>query len=218
VTCVPWDPLEKSTSSTFRIQRAEKWSPEHRTCPVRHPPDPSFEAFAQSVLEAVRSWQYEPPRGGRLAFDLTFGFTPRGEAQLLAHGVSVVEPPPRSGPDWAKPRDMLRMEPEWLRQTIRAGGEVSPPTKLKDFAADYPPNRMVRSSSRWHTRGRSASCRQSPSVRSRRTRDPQEQRAPRLLHGHRRQVPCVRLASAGLPVQQPARRDGGCPPRAWSRN
>jgi TonB family protein len=139
VTCVPWDPLEKSTSSTFRIQRAEKWSPEHRTCPVRHPPDPSFEAFAQSVLEAVRSWQYEPPRGGRLAFDLTFGFTPRGEAQLLAHGVSVVEPPPRSGPDWAKPRDMLRMEPEWLRQTIRAGGEVSPPTKLKDFVADYPP-------------------------------------------------------------------------------
>ena len=70
---------------------------------------------------------------------MTFGFTPRGEAQLLAHGVSVVEPPPRSGPDWAKPRDMLRVEPEWLRQTIRAGGEVSPPTKLKDFAADYPP-------------------------------------------------------------------------------
>ena len=71
---------------------------------------------------------------------MTFGFTPLGEAQLLAHGVSVAEPPPRNGPDSAvTPRDMLRVEPDWLRQTIRTGGEVSPPTKLKDFAVDYPP-------------------------------------------------------------------------------
>jgi TonB family protein len=95
------------------------------------------EAFAKAAIDAVRQWIYEPPADAPIAFDVTLAFTPGAETRLIAHGGPVAGgstaftapplPPPPPPP------------PNWAAGAIRVGGNMPPPTKVKNVAPVYPP-------------------------------------------------------------------------------
>jgi protein TonB len=96
---------------------------------------------------------YEPPADGPIAFDVTFVFTPGSETRLIRHGAPVgagVEggvaggaaggvvggvpppPPPPPPPGWV--RDGVT-----IGTPVRVGGNIRPPTKVKDVRPVFPP-------------------------------------------------------------------------------
>jgi len=111
------------------------------------------EAFAKAATDAVRQWIYEAPAEAPISFDVTLAFTPGAETVLLMHGgpvtggrtgggfgvvaggvggvsggVLTAPPPPPPPPP-----------PNWAAGAIRVGGNMPPPTKVKNVAPVYPP-------------------------------------------------------------------------------
>jgi TonB family protein len=120
---------------------------------IAAPPGRPSEAFVKAAIDAVRQWVYEPPADGPIAFDVTFVFTPGSETRLIRHGAPVgagVEggvaggaaggvvggvpppPPPPPPPGWV--RDGVT-----IGTPVRVGGNIRPPTKVKDVRPVFPP-------------------------------------------------------------------------------
>lgn len=96
-------------------------------------------ALARSAKDAVAQWLYEPPADGPIAFDVIIGFSTNGDGEVLVHGTpgrggqplnpAVMPPPPQ--------RAGLTPAP-WAEGTVRVGGNIQQPTKVKHVAPVYP--------------------------------------------------------------------------------
>ena len=111
------------------------------------------EAFAKAATDAVRQWIYDPPAEAPISFDVTLAFTPGTETRLVAHGgpvstggrtggfgvVGGVVGGVPGGPATAPPPPPPPPPPNWAAGAIRVGGQMPPPTKVKDVPPVYPP-------------------------------------------------------------------------------
>jgi TonB family protein len=122
------------------------------------------EAFAKAATDAVRQWIYDAPADAPISFDVTLAFTPGTETRLVAHGGPAgVSTGGRNGSGFgvvggvvggvgggvpgsvpggvpaAPPPPPPPPPPGWAAGAIRVGGNVHPPTKVKDVAPVYPP-------------------------------------------------------------------------------
>jgi TonB family protein len=105
--------------------------------------DRTFEAallaLARAAKDAVAQWLYEPPADGPIAFDVIIGFSADGDGEVLVHGtpgrggqplnLAVMPPPPQLAGLTPAP---------WAEGTVRVGGNVQQPTKMKHVAPVYP--------------------------------------------------------------------------------
>lgn len=106
----------------------------------------ALEAMAQAARRAVTQWTYDPPAEGPIAFEVQVAF-----------GAPPVPPPPPPGPAVssrpgmppppppAAPRDTQTQTGSWqaYEGAIRVGGNVKPPTKIKNVNPVYPPDAMT---------------------------------------------------------------------------
>jgi TonB family protein len=107
--------------------------------------------FVKAALDAVRQWVYDPPADAPIAFNVTLLFAPGSDARLVAHGPSLPEgvnggpgdvvrivppPPPPPAPPWVR-------EGVTLGAPVRVGGNIRPPTKVKDVRPLYPEDAKI---------------------------------------------------------------------------
>jgi TonB family protein len=106
-------------------------------------PSPAPEAFVKAATDAVRQWIYDAPADAPIAFDVAFEFMPGADARLLSHGGPMgvrfaTAPPPPPPPAPPAPGTTARPA-DWAPNAIRVGGQIRPPTKVKDVSPVYPP-------------------------------------------------------------------------------
>ena len=85
---------------------------------------PVFEAAVAAAVSAVERWRYDAPAEAPLSLDTTFFFAP---------GLAVSDTPA------AQSRAVNRLNDE---KTLRIGGNMRVPTKVKDARPVYPPDAM----------------------------------------------------------------------------
>jgi TonB family protein len=101
---------------------------------------PAPEAFVTAAAEAVRQWIYDPPADAPIAFDVTFEFSTGAGARLVAHGgPAAVRFMPAPPPPPLPPAPGTTTALNWAPGAVRVGGNILPPTKVKDVAPVYPP-------------------------------------------------------------------------------
>jgi hypothetical protein len=92
-----------------------------------------YEALMNAAMNAVRQWQYEPPRNGPIVFNVLFRFDAR-DVRLLSNGATA-DPTPGNASAAAPTMDL---PPDWSQSTVRVIGNDAP-AKLNDVPIDYPP-------------------------------------------------------------------------------
>jgi TonB family protein len=107
--------------------------------------------FVKAALDAVRQWVYDPPADAPISFNVTFLFAPNSDPRLVAHGTPLPEPgsaaaaggirivpppPPPPAPPWVR-------EGVTLGAPVRVGGNIRPPTKVKDVRPLYPEDSKI---------------------------------------------------------------------------
>jgi TonB family protein len=95
-------------------------------------------ALARSAKDAVGQWLYEPPADGPIAFDVVIGFTGDVDGEVLVHGTVRNPEPPIAPPVMGVPV-AAGPAPSWVEGTVRIGGAIRQPTKVKHVAPVYPP-------------------------------------------------------------------------------
>jgi TonB family protein len=112
------------------------------------PYTPPSDVFVRAAIDAVRQWVYDPPADAPISFNVTFLFAPGSDPRLVAHGtplpdagvsggaadgvVRIAPPPPPPPPPWIR-------EGATTTAPVRVGGNIRPPTKVKDVRPVYPP-------------------------------------------------------------------------------
>jgi protein TonB len=106
------------------------------------------DVFVKAGLDAVRQWVYDPPAEGPVSFDVAFFFEPGADTRLISYGAPLagqpetaqtpagVVPPPPPPPSWT--RDGVT-----IGTPVRIGGDVKPPTKVKDVRPMYSAEAMA---------------------------------------------------------------------------
>ena len=93
------------------------------------------DAFVTVAVDAVRQWQYEAPANGPISFDVTIGFRPDSEPQLLSHGASYMNP---AGDFGAPPPPPPPPSTSWGSGAVRVGGTISVPVRVTNVPPIYP--------------------------------------------------------------------------------
>lgn len=83
------------------------------------------QAFIGSANNAVRQWQYDPPANGPIAFTITVTFNP-GAPSNAVQSVETRSPANVQSATWT------------ADGALRVGGNITPPTKIKDVRPVYP--------------------------------------------------------------------------------
>jgi TonB family protein len=112
------------------------------------PSTPPSDVFVRAAIDAVRQWVYDPPADAPISFNVTFLFAPGSDPRVVAHGtplpdagvsggaadgvVRIAPPPPPPPPPWIR-------EGATTTAPVRVGGNIRPPTKVKDVRPVYPP-------------------------------------------------------------------------------
>ena len=102
------------------------------------------DAFVRSAVEAVRQWRYEPPYQAPISFPVTITFA------SSSNTAATVQPPPPPPPP-PPPSTVSITAPAPGEQSIgwapdgslRVGGSVKPPEKIKDVPPVYPPTALA---------------------------------------------------------------------------
>ena len=94
-------------------------------------------ALVRSAKDAVGQWLYEPPADGPIAFDVVIGFSPDADAEVLAHG-TLRNPEPSNAPPVMGDPVATGPAPSWVEGTVRVGGAIRPPAKVKHVPPAYP--------------------------------------------------------------------------------
>lgn len=90
-----------------------------------------LDGFVESAATAVRQWRYEPPHQAPISFPVTISFS-----LGATEGSAGIPPPPPPAP----PAPQTGRSTTWTGEgTIRVGGGVKTPTKIKDVRPVYPP-------------------------------------------------------------------------------
>jgi TonB family protein len=96
-------------------------------------------ALARSAKDAVAQWLYEPPADGPIAFDVIIGFSANGEGEVLVHGTPGRGGQPLNPAVMPPPPQLAGLTPApWAEGTVRVGGNIRQPTKVKHVAPVYP--------------------------------------------------------------------------------
>jgi len=98
------------------------------------------EALLQSVADAVRQWQYDPPAEGPLAFTAIFNFRDGTAVALASQDAFVAPPPPPPPPAPGAPRLQETVTVSDGTQAVRVGGNVKAPGQLRKVNPVYPPD------------------------------------------------------------------------------
>jgi protein TonB len=89
------------------------------------------QAFEKAALDAVREWLYDAPASPPISFYTQIRFVPDAESTITWHDPS---PPPTVAATAG-----VASAPPAIPGAIRVGGNVSPPTRIKDVKPVYPP-------------------------------------------------------------------------------
>ncbi|HEX7086744.1 MAG TPA: M56 family metallopeptidase [Vicinamibacterales bacterium] len=127
--------LRVTLDNAGRVAEARKVSAYMPATPI----DPAArqryeEAFARAAIESVLQWQYEPPANAPIAFTVTFAFRPERDAALLEHTPSSPRETGATAPPPPPPPPPL----DWHIGALKVGGNIKPPTKVKDVHPVYP--------------------------------------------------------------------------------
>jgi TonB family protein len=96
-------------------------------------------ALARSTKDAVAQWLYEPPADGPIAFDVIIAFRANGDGEVLVHGTPGRGGQPPSPAVMPPPPQLAGLTPApWAEGTVRVGGNIQQPTKVKHVAPVYP--------------------------------------------------------------------------------